>query len=138
MSQLPPSLSPQGLARREEILAFALNESLRRRRKRMVARAAVAIIMVAAVIVPVLRFRSRRAPSMAIKPQPAHTAPPSFPPVLVTRIETDPHIVERLSIPPQRSHVIVIGDSELLKELAEAHQPAGLAYVNGKAMLLFR
>ena len=53
-------------------------------------------------------------------------------------IPTDPTITDRLALPPQPSKVAIIHDDELLAGLAQAHEPAGLAYVNGKAMLLFR
>jgi hypothetical protein len=58
--------------------------------------------------------------------------------IVVSRIMTDPDIVRRLSVPAEPSHVKVIHDEQLLSELAAAHEPAGLAYVNGKAMLMYR
>ena len=117
---------------------MALCESRRRRQKRVMVRAAAVMVLLLIIIVPALRFRSRSAPVITVKRESPNSVASLPQPILITRIETDPHIVERLSISPRESHVIVIGDSELLRELAEAHQPAGLAYVNGKAMLLFR
>ena len=100
--------------------------------------ARTAALSVAVLIPPLLRIH--RAPNQRIavknlQPAPS-TSPP--PPIVVTRIETDPHIVDRLAIPPRPSHVVLITDGELLDGLALAHRPAALAYVNGKPTLMFR
>jgi hypothetical protein len=140
MSDFHPALSSVGEKRRGQILDLALAEARRRRRRRVTSQAALAAmagLLVAVLIPPLLRIH--RAPDHPItlknlQPAPS-TSPP--PPTLVTRIETDPHILERLAIPPHPSHVTLITDGELLDGLATAHRPAALAYVNGKATLLF-
>lgn len=144
MPEFQPPLSPPGERRRERILDLALAEAGRRRRRRRAARTALAVLLVAAVVSPLLRSRPAHPPEVAVQPHPRHPATSGSPVVapsrglIVARIETDPHIIERLAIRPQAPRVIVINDNELLNALAMAHRPAGLAYVNDKATLLFR
>jgi hypothetical protein len=137
-SDFQPVLSSHGEKRRGQILDLALAEARRRRRRRVTTQAALAALLIAVLIPPLLRIHRAPDQHIAVKNiQPApSTSPP--PPIMVSRIETDPHIVERLAIPPHPSHVVVITDGELLDELALAHRPAALAYVDGKATLMFR
>lgn len=141
MGELEPPLSPHAQQRRGQILDLALAEARRRRRRRVTTQAtlaALAGVLVAVLIPPLLRIHrvpDQRIAVKNIQPAPSTSAPPS---IVVTRIETDPHIVDRLAIPPHPSHVVVITDGELLDDLALAHRPAALAYVEGKATLMFR
>jgi hypothetical protein len=96
----------------------------------------VAGLVAAILLPPLLWLRPSPPPPVAVRPvDPIPTQPPAL---AVTRIATDPHIIARLSIPPSPLSVTLINDRELLTELATANRPAGLAYVNGKAMLLYR
>ncbi|HEY2585212.1 MAG TPA: hypothetical protein VGI81_05560 [Tepidisphaeraceae bacterium] len=141
MNEFQPLLSDAGERRRERILDLALAEARGRRRRRALARTALtlAVVLVAVGVPLLLRSRSSQPANIAVKPPAPHPAAPVSPPrLVVTRIETDPHIIERLAIRQEPSPVVLINDNELLTELAMAHRPAGLAYVNGKATLLFR
>ena len=140
MSDFQSILSSDGEQRRGQILGLALAEARRRRRRRVTTQAALAALtglVVAFLIPPLLRIHRAPEQHIAVKNmQPAPSTSP--PPIVVTRIETDPHIVERLAIRPHPSHVVLITDGQLLDELALAHRPAGLAYVDGKPTLMFR
>ena len=137
MSESPILLSQSGERRREAILDLALVAARGRRRRRIALRASLAAILILVLLSPILR---------SLRPRDAHTVvhhteplPPRVPPSpVVERIETDPHIIERLAIPPTHAKVIIINDTELLGDLAMADRPAGLAYINGKAQLVFR
>jgi len=144
MSESTPPLSERGVERREEILSRALAEAGRRRRRRAAGRAGVALAVVgglAAVTAVVWPLREGKSPEVIVRRATPETLPavaPAEPRVIVTRIATDPGIVERLAIHAEPVRVQRIRDEELLRELAAADQPAGLAYVNGKAVLMFR
>jgi hypothetical protein len=136
MSERKPHLSPRGEQQRRKILELALNEARGRRRRRVLRRVAVAGLFAAILLPPLLRLRPSPPPPVAVGP--VDPIPTQLPALAVTRIATDPHIIERLSIPPSPLSVTLLNDRELLTELATANRPAGLAYVNGKAMLLYR
>lgn len=138
MSELPTSLSPDGEDRRWQILGMALAEARVRRRRRVAARAIPVLLLLALLVWQLPRTKPPRIQTVVVKPVEAHSSVTARPAIVVTLIRTDPHIVERLAIPPQPLHVVVISDTELLNDLAMANRPAGLVYVNGKAMLLFR
>jgi hypothetical protein len=58
--------------------------------------------------------------------------------ILITYIQTDPQIASHLTLSPQKPTWQTIGDDALLERLSEAGKPAGLAYVDGRAIILFR
>lgn len=138
-------LTPDGQQRRRQILQRALREARRRRRQRWVAPGAggALVLLIAGFI--------------ALRPRP-HLVAPTFPPTVaritapiappvppappstavVEYIATDPTITDRLSIPQEPPRWTSIDDQQLLAELASAGQPAGLAYINGRAILLWR
>jgi len=68
----------------------------------------------------------------------AITAPKPVPSdsIVVERIETDPHIVERLAVELSPPTWQTISDDDLLSSLAHEGHPAALAYVNGQPILL--
>jgi hypothetical protein len=144
MPEFEPPLSPLGQRRRERILDLALAEARGRRRRRRAARTTVALVLTSILVLAFLRSRPAQQPQLAVQSHQPHPAIPTGPlpqpshAIVVARIETDPNIIERLAIRPEPFHVTVINDNELLNALAMAHRPAGLAYVNGKATLLFR
>lgn len=139
-------LSSAGEQRKESILAMAKDHALWRGRRRKATQAlAAAIILALAVPVSLLRPHHHQALPVAVAPN-IHSQPDqqirktiAQSRVVVLKIESDPHIIERLAIPPQPPRWKKIGDDELLRDLASAHQPAGLAYVGDKKpVLLFR
>lgn|GEM_PF-3969868 len=148
MTDPPMELSPAGEQRKESILAMAKVHASQRRQRRRAAQtlaATAAIIFALAVPVLLLRPHHHQAKPIAVVPN-VHpqieqhlTKSPFKPRVVVVKIETDPQIIDRLAIPPQPARWKKIGDDELLRDLASAHQPAGLAYVGDhKPVLLFR
>ena len=139
-------LSAQGRRRRAEILRLAQGEARTRRRQRTVARAIVAATVVLAIAL-VWTYRPARplAPQIAIRPPasrlstaPAVPAVPSPTETVIHRIQTDPTLISQWSLPPQKPTWQVLNDDQLLRRLQEAGQPAGLAYIDGHARLLFR
>jgi hypothetical protein len=135
-------LTPDGRERRSRILQLAIGEASRHRRRRWIARSAAAMIVVAVIGIASLRttvrpqtvLRPVRVPVAVIPPPPAATQPS----VAIEYLATDPTITDRLSIKPEPPRWTSIDDDELLAELAAAGKPAGLAYVNGRPILLMR
>lgn len=148
MTDSPIELSSAGEQRKESILAMAKIQARHRRRRRRAAQtlaATAAIILALAVPVLLLRPHHHQALPVAVVPNiDSHINqrirnPISKSRVVVLKIETDPGIIERLAIPSEPPRWKKIGDDELLRDLASAHQPAGLAYVgDNKPVLLFR
>ena len=155
MSELPPSLSPAGLKKRDAILAAALAESSRLRVKRRVVRgslAGTAIILVLGgvltILAPLMRSHPPKqtvtntpaAPAPSIAPRPPVPAARSQREheIVITRIPTDPQIASRLAVHTEHISIQRIDDDQLLSELAAASEPAGLAYIAGHPKLLFR
>ncbi|HSZ55061.1 MAG TPA: hypothetical protein VK797_05340 [Tepidisphaeraceae bacterium] len=138
MSEPRAILSPAGEQKRRAILDLALAAADRRRRGRFLARAGGALAVIACLLaIPLMLLHGPPPPRVAkIVPPPSQSKSDSL--SSVTLIPTDPTIITRLALRPQPSKVVIIHDDELLAGLAQAHEPAGLAYVNGKAMLLFR
>lgn len=141
------SLSEAGQLRREHILKLAIAQSQRRRRQRVIRRTAlviVALTLAASLLmrmeradhrpVEVARTIQRTAPSQ----QPVQPAPRRFSDVSVVRIRDEPDLARRLAVPTVNSGWQKIGDDELLEGLSAAGQPAGLAFIAGRQVLLFR
>lgn len=145
MTEPSIDLSSAGERRKESILAMAKAQASRRRRRKRAAQTLV-VAIIFALLIPALLLRFHRQPYQQAKIVPtihprqnleiASTSSKSR--VVVVKIETDPQIIERLAIPSQPPQWKKIGDDELLRDLASAHRPAGLAYIDGKPMLLFR
>jgi hypothetical protein len=140
MSEPLTHMSPFERRRREEILRLALGAASHRRWKRRALKATVAC-MIAIPILAALVWASISRPVVPIAVKPV---PPPSPraaganSVIVVRIVDEADVVERLRIPARPSAVRRIGDEQLLKELAAANEPAGIAYVNGKAELIYK
>ena len=160
-----PTLSSQGEARRDAILALALRAARRRRwqqplRRGGVAAAVLCLTLITAVTVVFRPGRVDVAGPHAPSPAGGHAVPeppPRKPPVASRRpglsshtvtighVRTERGIADRLAVrsptpgasaaPPPLPRV---SDEELLASLAKAGRPAGLAYVDDKAVLLFR
>ena len=67
---------------------------------------------------------------------PAH--PAAAEKVVITQIQTDPTLLDRLSVPPQRPTWKILTDDQLLRALADAGRPAGLEYDHGQVVVLYR
>jgi hypothetical protein len=140
-------LSPDGEARRRQILRLAVQEAGMVRHRRIRRRVAIvcALALLAGIFIP-----HRRATQIVQKPaaHPFVTDPvisarnpkTSRQPreILITRIQTDPTIAARLALRPQKPTWQKIGDDALLERLTEAGKPAGLAYVDGRSIIMFR
>ena len=145
-------LSAEGRYRRTAILRMARRESRLRVRRQFGRRAGVtgACLSIGIAIFWLTRPRNEAAlqivhqsPLTQPMPQPATRVTVQRPKatpleIRITRIETDRMLVERLTVPPQKPSWTVIDDDELLRRLAEAGRPAGLAYVDGRTLILFR
>jgi hypothetical protein len=140
MNDEPIILSDEGRLRHRQILEAALRASRSRKRRRVAIGATSAGAAVATIALLLLRQTNITAPPSPITLPVAITpaTEPAAPLVIVQRIETDPNILRRLALPPIQSIVRHINEDELLKELADAHQPAGVISVDGKARLIFR
>lgn len=152
-------LSGAGRRRREEILDLALGQARAQRRGRRLRRGLAATLSLGVIVFVTGRAWMRHspgpaaAPSIAQRPStPMASAPAEGPrPVILVghlaqhpreitigRVETDPQIVARLALPRQTPTWQKLSDEELLQRLAESGRPAGLAYVGGHAMVLYR
>lgn len=137
----PIILSEAGQRRQQQILRAALQAGRSRHQRRVLI--GVTSMALACGLVVVLSMQLAK-----VRPQPSPVGPtnpiakkqevPPAPVIIVRRIETDPNILQRLALPPMRSTIRHINEDELLKELADAHQPAGIISINGKAQLIFR
>src|SRR5688572_6602221 len=160
-----PSLSLRGAARRDRILDLARGAARRRRQRRRAGRAVAAaavVIAVSTAVGVIVRRPSGSVPGrgpgreLAIPVVPPHgaTVPtlpapselataPTIPPqrkakVSIARLTTEAGIVDRLALRPRAAaEPRRLSDDELLDRLAEAGRPAGLAYVDGRAVLLY-
>jgi hypothetical protein len=132
-------LSPQGLARRDQILRvtqrYARGRRVRRRALRTIARSCVAVA-VFAVWLSINHphhdhpAEARRFPTPASSPTP----PPQF--ASIDEIQTDPQIADRLSLKPASPKWTVISDDELLATLAQTGQPSGLITTGDETVLV--
>jgi hypothetical protein len=151
-------LSDEGERRKEKILEIARREAGRLRHWRGFRRVGVvAMAMGLAATLVVQSRRWRTSPEIVHhSPRPQHDpAPPVVEPVVtpirhavasarrpkevvITRVMTDPGIARKLAVKSAPTGWKQINDDELLAELAAAHRPAGLAYVDGREIVLFR
>jgi hypothetical protein len=137
-------LSPQGQARRDHILELAIGQARRQRRRRLAFRAGIICVALGAIGVVLLP-----APRRPLDPPRDSLAEASIPSAIssadrpnaaktiIERIETDPTIARRLTLPPAAPRWEQIDDDQLSQELAKAGQPAGLAKIGGKVTLIF-
>lgn len=131
-------LSPQGRRRRTAIGEVARAAALQRRRRRRLGRATVAgfvLLLATAVFIQLQPSRLDRTPVQVVE-RIAPSAPP--PALLISQIETEPAISQRLALSHGRRRWQTVGDDELLHTLAQAGHPAGLVTMNGQATLLTR
>ncbi len=142
-------LSPEGRLRQASILRLALDESRSCRRRQMTGKAMAAGVC---LLIVFSVFRSthptdtpqpqvvQQMPSVKREvPQPViNLTPAPQKKIVVSRIETDPSLLTKWTIPPRKPTWTVIDDDELLRRLGEAGRPAALAYVDGRTVILFR
>lgn len=143
-------LSEAGVQRREEILRSAVRAASRRRRRGQFLRVGAPLAAVVLAAFLAARFGSvqqspraqTKPPEVATVPPPpaaAPVTPPAVPGVTITRIQTDPTLLDRLSVPPRKRDWQVLNDEQLLQALAAAGRPAGLQYArDGQVSLLYR
>lgn len=140
-------LSPGGDRRREEIRRDAQRFASQKRRRRTALRAGGLAALFVAAWLAFPREHPEPARQIAIPrvSAPEKSAAPSIvrstnprPPITIARIQTDPTLTSRLAIPRQSPTWQTIGDDALLKTLADAGKPAGLAYADGRTIIMFR
>jgi hypothetical protein len=139
-------LSPEGRRRREQILQLALRDMRNTRRRRWILPGAGVTLAIGLVVMMSLpKPRKQQMVAMHQAPLPAsgingvgevHANPPATP--VVEYVATDPTIADRLTLKPVPPRWVAVDDDQFVKELADAGKPMGLAYVNGKAILLGR
>lgn len=127
-------LSELGRARRERILERALVEARLRRRRRHMSRSAIVMAAVTTLTIWVTHQADQHDPQPLIVQGPSPTEPPDA--LTMSFIQTDPGIMERLSIKPAPPTWTRITDDELLQTMANAGHPAGIMYHQGGAMLM--
>ena len=141
MNEQPIPLSAEGQLRRERILLLAQREARRRRRwRRMVRTAGVCGVAAAVMLTGICLHRGGapdQRPGASAGNGPGGVPTPTAGTIVIERIQTDPAITSRLAIPPQARSWQRLSDDELLDRLAEAGKPAGIAYLDGRAVLLF-
>ncbi|MHC4976895.1 MAG: hypothetical protein ACYTF7_09865 [Planctomycetota bacterium] len=108
-----PDLSPDAQRRRAEIRAHVLDVAPRiahrRRQKRGAIQGASGLVVLVIVVVP---FLTRG---------PIPTPDPPAPTSVITRVSTDPSIVDRIALTPESSTQLVnLSDDELLEQLWRA------------------
>ena len=145
--ELNDFLSAAGEVRREEILQLACRAVRSHRRRRTVGRVVMAVIAITLIVAALPRPRHVSTPKLAVRPivkqldQPTTTSTqpqPLVKQIVITRVKNDPVLLARLRIPPGQPTWETLSDDGLLRSLNEAGRPAGLAYVGGHTMILFR
>lgn len=141
---LDPDISPWGQMRREQILGLALRQARRRRRRRQAMRIGticVALCCIGVVTLRVLRTSPDHPGESTAKVSVPNAKSPvdqSQPAKLdIEHIQTDPTIAHRFAVPQVAAKWERIDDVQLLRELAEAGQPAGLVRMDGRVTLVF-
>lgn len=137
----PLPLTKAGLARREQILGMARVSASRRRRRRRAAGAG-GLLMLAALGLGTahLCFRIEHNPNSVARQEGQPMAKAAADKRETRAMVKPPTKESPTAMPrPPAEHLPVrrLGDDELLTLLADAGQPAGLAYIEGEALLLF-
>jgi hypothetical protein len=127
------------LRRRDEILQMAHAQATRRRNRRLMSRTLATAAIVMGLVIVSLKMQPHSTTPIAhpVIVQSSPTTAPS-PSIAIEYVQTDPTITDRLTLKPQPPRWTSIGDTELLAELADAGQPAGIVCINGKTILLPR
>jgi hypothetical protein len=142
-------LSPSGVQRREQILLLARQETRRKRRRREVTRTVAAnVVFVAMSLITAMVARTQlggpiQSPSHELiaansQQQASPNSLDDTSRVQVSYIQTDPAIVQRLSIQPEPARWQSIDDDELIRIFAEAGQQVGIIRFDGKTEVMTR
>src|SRR5438477_10113167 len=130
MIEFEEPFSPEGLARREQILSLTKRAARSRSRKRRALPVITTLLLLITSLVVFLNRPSRENLDSTFS-RPNNAADQ----IVIERIPTDPTITDRLSVLPSPKWQVV-SDDELLQSLANAGQPAGLVQMDGKTVLL--
>jgi hypothetical protein len=130
-------LSREGAARRDAILADALRTADRRRHWRALRRVAAAACIGAIAFGTVASvYRSTHRPTHLQSPGRIATSAPSTVPAAIVPEHLPRIVVQIIPADDVDRKWQVINDDQLLAALADAGKPAGIARVNGKAVLV--
>jgi hypothetical protein len=137
--EFDPPLSEEGRQRRDQILRVALADAARRRERanrwRMVP-------VGAAIVLAIYAMRLSTEPpvySPAAKVAKANGGRPVVETntgIRIFYVHTDPHLLERWAAPPSPATWQYLSDDDLLDNLASHGMRAGLAYVDGRRLLV--
>ena len=138
-------LSSEGERRRRDILRMARGAARSRKRRRLMARGATGGVLALLValgwwergrVTPLVVVRRPMPEEVKVLPRVESTLKSRE--IVIERVETDRTLSTKWALGPQEKTWQVLTDEDLLRRLAEAGKPAGLAYVDGRARLLFR
>lgn len=141
-------LSPEGEARRVEILHLAQGQARARRHRRAMRRAVGSVVGGGAAVLLFFALYTRQhprvLPQVVVNPpasrdtKVASVPTRSRPEIVITRIPTDATLASQWAVRLEKPAWQKLTDDDLLRRLQEAGRPAGLAYVDGQARILFR
>ena len=150
------SLSPAGQQRREAILRQAKAEVRSRRQRRRTLQGMGGVIMLGLAMLIIRHGHEPARHPIAVTPHlvvipPAPVILRSMPGVrtpqpqrvkareiVITRIATELNLSHRLAVKATTPRWRKLNDDELIQQLADAGRPAGLAWIDGREMILFR
>lgn len=139
-------LTPEGLARKQAMLAQLESAVRGRGRRRVAIRAGAAVAATAVIVTGVLASNTltRSSPEPVSDPVPAvaHAeptidAPTPHLPARVVYVADDGSVLDRLTVVTTGSTVQRLSDDQLLAELREIGMPAGLVRTEGRVRLAF-
>lgn len=150
MNEIEP-LSPQGEARKRQILQRAKAQARQLRRRRQTVRVAgvAMILLIGGSIVwhpqedpgPAAPFAGKPIESpdapLAHMPDQPTVKPAGAGKVIITTIHTQAGLSQRYVVKPSPQTWEILNDDQLLEHLAAAGKPAALARIDGKKVLLF-
>ena len=142
-------ISYEGVKRRDDILRLAKHVAQgRRRRRKLILNSAVytlfiSISLMTAYVAMKVPIRPSNSPEIAQIAKPADSTAPNTPKVdekitevTYDRIETDPTLLDRLSIKPEAPVWRSINDDELFRTLVDAGIHGGIVELDGTPILL--
>ena len=127
--RVPAVLSPQGRARREEILGELHRTRANRRTRRIAIRVGVLVVVASAVV---LGLRTPKPAAVSSHDESPEVALETVP--FIHLVGGEPSTIRVLSGDGPRL-IRVLTDDQLLSSLRDAGQPDGIAIVGGKFML---
>ena len=144
-------LSPDGRKQRAKILRLAQREARSRRRRRrgwQLAFGAFGMVAMVALLVsrrgmpitpapPDVRLMATAVPAPTTRGNLA-VLPAKPVQIIIVRVASEPDISRRLAVKMEKPSWEMLSDDQLLQALNSAGHPAGLAWINGHEMVLFR